>query len=240
MAPGDVARRAAVARSVMSDVELGHLEDVSLRTLRRIAAALDIRVDLLPRWRGGELPRLLGARHSALHEVFARALTAFVGWTHVPEASFAVYGERGVIDVLGWHDGRGALLVVELKSEIVDIQEMLATLDRKCRLATRVAAERGFGPVATVSAWLIIREDRTNRRHVVHHASPLRSAFAEDGRTMQRWLRDPTRPVRALSFMPIVAVGDHNRHLGAVSRVRCHRRCRPERGRCPDDATSGR
>ena len=78
-----------------------------------------------------ELPRLLGARHSALHEAFSRSLTAIPGWAHIPEVSFSVYGERGVIDVLGWHQRSGAVLVVELKSEIVDIQEMLATLDRK-------------------------------------------------------------------------------------------------------------
>lgn len=211
----------------MSVVELGHLEEVTLPTLRRIAVVLDIRLDLVPRWRGGELPRLLGARHSALHEAFSRSLTAIPGWTHTPEVSFSVYGERGVIDVLGWHQRCGAVLVVELKSEIVDIQEMLATLDRKRRLARRIAAERGFAPVRTVSVWLIVREDRTNRRHVSDHASVLRSALPVDGRTMRTWLRDPLRPIGALSFLPIVAVGDRSRSSRAVRRVRSTRGCVP-------------
>jgi hypothetical protein len=37
--------------------------------LRRIAEALEMRVDVTVRWRAGELDRLLNARHSALHEL---------------------------------------------------------------------------------------------------------------------------------------------------------------------------
>jgi transcriptional regulator with XRE-family HTH domain len=59
----DVATRAGVSRSFISLVEHGHLDRVPLRTIRRIAAVLDIRIDIVARWRGGELTGL--ARHSA-------------------------------------------------------------------------------------------------------------------------------------------------------------------------------
>jgi hypothetical protein len=45
------------------------------------------------------------------------------------------------------------LLVVEVKTAIVDVAELLGTLDGKRRLAVRVARERGWQPTAT-SSWL--------------------------------------------------------------------------------------
>ena len=44
----------------------------TLEVMRRISAALDIKVDLVARWRAGDLDRLLNSRHSALHEQVAR------------------------------------------------------------------------------------------------------------------------------------------------------------------------
>ncbi|MEA2632936.1 MAG: hypothetical protein QOE66_3155, partial [Chloroflexota bacterium] len=68
------------------------------------------------------------------------------GWILAPEVSFAIYGERRVIDILAWHPGRRALLLIELKTELVDMNELLGTLDRKRRLARRIAQERGWDP----------------------------------------------------------------------------------------------
>ena len=91
----DVAARAGVSRAFVSLVEHGHLDKVSLALLRRVASVLDIRVDVVARWRGGELDRLLNARHSVLHESVARFLEASPGWVFAPEVSFAVYGSAG-------------------------------------------------------------------------------------------------------------------------------------------------
>jgi hypothetical protein len=66
------------------------------------------------------------------------------GWSVVAEVSFAIYGERGVVDLLAWHEATDSLVVIELKTAIVDIDEILGTLDRKRRLAVRIAAERGW------------------------------------------------------------------------------------------------
>jgi transcriptional regulator with XRE-family HTH domain len=51
----DVAARAGVSRAFVSLVERGHLDKASLATLRALASALDIRLDLYARWRGGSL-----------------------------------------------------------------------------------------------------------------------------------------------------------------------------------------
>lgn len=205
----DVAVRAGVSASSVGRVERGRGDTVSMRTLLAIAGALDIRVDFEPRWRGGELGRLLNAGHSAMHEQLARRLARLPDWLAQPEVSFAIYGERGVIDILAFHPASRALLVIELKTELVDVQAMIGTVDRYLRLARRIAAERGWH-AASVSGWVILRGTMTNRRRVAAHANVLRAAFPADGMAMRRWLRKPVGSLRALSFLS-------DRHPGTVS-----------------------
>ena len=235
----DLARRSGVSQSVISRLERGHIGPQSIDTVRRIAAVLDIRVDLMPRWRAGDLDRLLNRGHSALHEAVARMFRdELPAWVLAPEVSFAIYGERGVIDILAWHPGRRALLVVELKTDLADINELVGTFDRKRRLAREVAAARGWDPV-TVSAWLIVSGSRTNRRRVGAHAAMLRAAFSDDGRAMRGWLRDPVRAVGALSFWTDSRAGTHRPTSRPVRRVRIGSGPTAERGR-PRLTTVGR
>jgi hypothetical protein len=135
--------------------------DVARRagSLFRVASSLEIYVDLIPRWRGGELPRMLNAGHSALHEATARLPARMPAWTFAPEVSFAVYGERGVIDVLAYHRERRALLVIELKTDLVDVQGLLGSIDRYRRLARGVANDRGW-EAASVSVWVLLTPTR--------------------------------------------------------------------------------
>jgi transcriptional regulator with XRE-family HTH domain len=203
----DVAVRVGVSRSFVSLLERGHFGRVSLDTIRRVASALDIRIDLIARWRGGELDRLLNAGHSALNESVISDLLSLLGWTGLPEVSFAVYGERGVIDILAWHAPTRSLLVIELKTDVVDVNELIGTMDRKRRLADRVAREQGWDP-STVSCWVIVAHDKTNQRRIARHRMMLRAAFPADGRAMHRWLRRPEGSIRALSMWTIANPGD--------------------------------
>ncbi len=161
---------------------------------------------------------MMSRRHSALHESVTRTIAAaFPDWEIAPEVSFSIYGERGVIDLLLWHPSRRALLVIELKTDIVDVGEMLGTLDRKRRLAWKIAAERGWSP-RTVSAWIVVAGSRTNERRVSEFQTMLRSAYPADGRQMRAWLRDPNGSIAALSAWPVTAVG--GRVVSARRRVR--------------------
>jgi hypothetical protein len=119
----------------------------------------------------------------------------------VPEVTFSVLGERGAIDVLGWHAATRTVLVIELKTDIVDVQEMLGTLDRKRRPARGIARDRGWD-AAVVATSVILAEGRTNRRRVEAHATVLRAAPPDDGRTVGPWLRAPRGPMAALSIRP--------------------------------------
>jgi transcriptional regulator with XRE-family HTH domain len=196
----DLADAAGVSRSTISRLERGHLGPLSLDVLRRVAAALDIRLELIARWRAGDLDRLLNARHSALHELVARHFRRRLpDWVLAPEVSFSIYGERGIIDILAWHPCRRALLVIELKTDIVDVNELIGNVDRKRRLARQIAGERGWQP-AEVGVWVVVAAGRTNRRRIDAHASMLRAAFPDEGRRAGSWLRNPLGPLAALSY----------------------------------------
>lgn len=160
----DLAEAAGVSRATVSLVERGHIASLSLDTLRRISAAVDVRIDLVGRWRGGDLDRLLSRRHSLLAESFAAWVSRMPGWIVEPEVSFAIYGERGIIDQLAWHAEAAHLLLIEFKTELVDINELLGTVDRKRRLIRQIAADRGWQP-QHLSVWLIVTDTSTNRRH---------------------------------------------------------------------------
>jgi hypothetical protein len=99
------------------------------------------------------------------------------------------------------------VLAVEVKTALVDLQDMAATVDRKLRLAPVLARERGWRP-AGVGAWVVVTDERSNRRRLGQHHNLLRASFPDDGRTMRRWLRHPDTPIRALSFWPHARVSN--------------------------------
>ena len=184
--------------------ERGDFEALTLGTLRRIASVVGAGLETLLRWQGGDLARLISGRHSAMHEAMAGLFDSLTGWVVVHEASFSIYGERGVIDILAWHPARRCLLIVELKTELVDVNDLLATMDRRRRLATRIALERGWRP-RIVATWVVVADTRTNRRRLAIHRTVLRNAFPADGRAIRGWLRDPSEPIAALLFSPEIA-----------------------------------
>jgi transcriptional regulator with XRE-family HTH domain len=214
----DVALRARVSRNVVGRIERGHAASVPLGKIRRVAAALDARFDTVVRWHGGDLGRLLNVRHAAMHEALARWFTSLDGWVAEPEVSFSVYGERGIIDILAWHPGRRILLVIELKTEFVDVNELMGSVDRKRRLAALVARDRRWDPVA-IGTWVVLADNRTNRRALAAHSAVLRAKFPVDGRGIRRWLRTPAQRVDALSFLPSARAVDVRRDMAPIRRV---------------------
>ncbi|MEA2619665.1 MAG: Helix-turn-helix domain [Chloroflexota bacterium] len=214
----DLAAAAKVSRGTVSRLERGHFDEVSLRTIRAIAGVLEVRLDLLPRWHGGDLDRMLNARHSLLHESVGRTFQRdWPEWILAPEVSFSIWGERGVIDILGWHPRLRALLVTELKTDIADANELVGNVDRKRRLAAQVARERGWDP-ATISVWVVVAASRTNRRRLAAHTAMLRAAFPTDGRSIRAWLNEPARAIAALSIWRTGSDGAAG--LSPVRRVR--------------------
>lgn len=206
----DVSAKAGVSATLVARVERGELASIPTGKIRRVAEALGARFDAVVRWQGADLGRLMDARHAGMHEAMAALLSALDGWQFEPEVSFSIYGERGIIDILAWHPGRRMLLVIELKTEVVEVSGLIASMDQRRRLAWEIARDRRWDPVA-VSTWVVIADSRTNRRAVAAHRGVLRAKMPLDGRGMRGWLRDPSGRVDALGFLP-------NRHATALGR----------------------
>ena len=231
----DLACAAGVSRATVSRLESGNVGRLSLDTVERIASVVDVRTELSGRWRGGDGDRLLNWRHSLLADSFSAAARAHGGWVFEPEVPFSIYGERGVIDQVGWHAGSSHLLVVEIKTEFVDINEMLGTLNRKLRLAPKIAADRGRRP-KLVSGWLIVSDTRTNRRHAARHSSLLRSRFALDGRSLSAFLDNPVAATFGMAFWTDVHPENVTKEAARIlTRVR-----RPKPAAAPDSGLRNR
>jgi transcriptional regulator with XRE-family HTH domain len=207
----ELARRARVSRKAVIDLENGRLGRLSFDAMEGIAKALDGQLDIRFRWRGEELDRLLNHDHSAMHEQVAQLFAPLSDWVLAPEVSFAIYAERGVIDLLAFHRPSRRLLVIELKTLIVDVQQLLSVTDRYRRLATQIARQRWWDPVG-VSLWLIIADSRTNRRRIEAHRTVLRAAFPSDGRSIRSWLAAPDVDLAVMSTIATPAAG-HGRPM---------------------------
>lgn len=218
-----LAARAGASPSTVSRIERGLADRLPMSTVHAVGLALDAWVAFSVRWRGGELDRAINAGHAAMHEALARWIRQIGGWELSPEVSISIFGERGVIDALCWHASSRTLLVVELKTELVDISEHLGTFDRKVRLAARIAADRGWDP-AEVAAWLLVAESRTNHRRLAAHRQVIRAALPEDGRRLDGWLKRPRGRLRALSFLPIDHVAGLRPAIAPRKRVSRRRR----------------
>jgi transcriptional regulator with XRE-family HTH domain len=211
----DVGTKAGVSQDVISEIELGRLDQVTLRVFRAVAAALGAEVLVTLRWRGADLDRLMDEGHSSLVGAIADLLTG-AGWLVQPEVSFAVYGERGSIDLLAWHPATRTLLVVEVKTELASVEETIRTLDVKVRLAPGVAEDR-FGWDPQVRAHLLVLPERsTQRRQVARHSAVLDLSFPVRGQTMRAWIGAPDRSVGGLMFLS--AAGGGRAREAAVSR----------------------
>jgi transcriptional regulator with XRE-family HTH domain len=215
----DVAAAAGVSQGVVSFVERGQLERVSLSAIRSIGAALDVGLPFTPRWRGGELDRLLDAAHARLVE-HVTATLAGTGWVVVVEYSFNHFGDRGSVDVLAWQERCGALLLVEVKSRLVDLQALMLTGSRKLRVVPGLLArERGWRArcVATV---VVMPGTRFNRDVVERHAATFGAAYPARSRDVRRWLREPEGSMRGLWFVAPTRQVRRTRDRRGAMRVR--------------------
>jgi transcriptional regulator with XRE-family HTH domain len=193
----DLAQSAGVSQASVSRFERGQLAHLRVETIRRIARALEMEIVFEARWRGGDLARLRDAAHAALVE---RCVTLLVrhGWRVIPEYTFNHFGDRGSVDILAWHPEREALLIVEVKGRLTDLQDLVATLHRKGRVVPRlVADEHGWRPRA-IGVLVFVDGTTANRTLVARHAATFGAAFPGHGIEARRWLATPSGPLAAV------------------------------------------
>lgn len=200
-----LAAEAKVSRWAVVEVEAGRGDRLTTDRLIRLVAALGGYLSIRIHYRGEALDRLRDRGHAALVERLVRRLRADA-WEVATEVSFNVFGERGSVDILAFEPNSGALLVIEVKTVVPDVGGMLATLDRKVRLARDLAKARGWH-VRTVGRLLVLPETRTARRRIDAHGATFRNAFPARNVEVNRWLRTPSGAISGLLFLPDVREG---------------------------------
>jgi DNA-binding XRE family transcriptional regulator len=196
-----LAFEARVPRWVISSIETGRADQIPMWRLAAVVGAVGGYLSVRIQYHGDGLDRLRDRRHADLVEAIVSRLR-MDGWQVATEVSFNEFGERGSIDVLAFDPATGALLVVEVKSVVPDIGGMLMTLDRKARLASRVAARQLGWVSKTVSRLLVLPEDRTARRRVTQHEATFSVSFPARNVAVRRWLAAPEGPMAGLMFLP--------------------------------------
>jgi transcriptional regulator with XRE-family HTH domain len=209
----DLAHAADVSQSMVSRIERGEADRLPPRALDDVVEALGARLRVQVEWNGEALDRLLDADHAWLMEqTIGRLRNA--GWESQAEVTFAIYGERGSIDILAWHPASRIVLVIEVKTVVPDVQAMLAALDRKRRLGTTIASTAGWR-AAAVGCLLVIRQSRTSRRRIEAHSLTFAAQLPDRAMAVRRWIVAPSLegPLRGLVFL------SGSRHTTARHRV---------------------
>jgi hypothetical protein len=172
-------------------LERGHARALRLSTVEAILVALGARLDIRVFWNGPETDRLLDEAHASLGAAVKRRLERW-GWLVRVEVTYSRYGERGRVDLLAFHAGTGLLLVIEVKTDLVDVQSLLGSLDVKTRLARGIAERFGWEVRGVVPAIVWLEHSATRKR--LARVSTLFDEFDLRGRPAITWLRQPTRP----------------------------------------------
>lgn len=173
-----------------------------MRNLMRHAEALDLRLDLVVR--GDTAPGLRDDEHAAVVDHIKRRLERN-GWNVIAEASFSEYGERGRVDLLAWHPETGMLVIVEVKTVLIDVQDLLGALDIKERLAGKIAAQRGWRP-RDVSVMLVVTDTDASRGQVARLPA-LFASFTTRGAQVAAWIGNPLHSTRLLHYVSANTVG---------------------------------
>jgi transcriptional regulator with XRE-family HTH domain len=188
----DLALRAGVSREAVSRIERGEMNGMALATIGRVTTALGALVDIRVRWEGEQLDRLIDAAHASVQQRTAEMLRK-VGWLVRVEVSFNHYGDRGRVDILAFQSLDGCLLVIEVKTGLGDIQDVLGRLDTKARLGATIAPSVGWDGVRRVVPVLVFLDTRSTRRILAAHEALFRR-YSLRGRQALSWIRRPREP----------------------------------------------
>jgi transcriptional regulator with XRE-family HTH domain len=209
MTQDDVSDLAGVDRSVMTDLEHGRLEQVSLRTARRLCKPLEIELVVEARWRGGAVDRLVDRDHAAVVNHVIDVLTA-AGWTVEAEFTFNEFGDRGSVDIVAWHAERRVIVIIEVKSVLTDLQAMLMSLSRKVRVVPGILEEQRGWRRRHLGRLLVVVGSTANRGVVTRHEALFATTFPVRSREVLAWIRRPDGDLAGLWFVSPVVVRHAN------------------------------
>jgi transcriptional regulator with XRE-family HTH domain len=222
----DVARQARVCQQTVSRIERGRLGSLTVDTLLAVAGALEADLRVTLEWRGAKLPRLLDRRHARLQDAVARLLMDS-GWDVTIEETFNHFGERGSVDILAWRADVQALLVIEIKSELVDLQDTVASMDRKLRVVPQIVRRDRGWQARSIAGVLVLPDAKLARSAVAEHAALMGAAFPARTLEVRRWIGAPAGRLRGIWFVANTPGGSVARSGGPTRRV--YKRRKPAR-----------
>jgi hypothetical protein len=211
-----------VSQATISGIERGLVGALAVGTLDRVAAVLQADLSVELRWRGPRLARLLDRRHAALQNLLVAELRA-AGWQVLVEESFNVFGERGSVDIVAWLPEARALLIIEIKTELVDLQDLLRTVDMKTRVVPGVVRRSRGWRAEHVASVVVLPSNNSHRRAVAAHADLLDAALPGRTREVRRWIQQPDGALRGIWFFPCINGGNGMEQVRATRRVRLGR-----------------
>ena len=225
----DVAVAARCSAATVSRIERGRWEELAFGRIVAVTDVIGVRLDLMARWRGADLDRVIDEGHARLLGLVAGLLSGW-GWEFRIEVTYSEFGERGSIDLLAWHVETATLVVFEIKTELGAVEGLLRPLNAKVRLAAGVARDQFGWRAAKVAVIVVFPESVAVRRQVARHATVLRGALPATSRELRSWLRDPVGPIRGLWFLSNLHGTVISRNPSAIRRVRAPRGRAGERG----------
>jgi hypothetical protein len=105
--------------------------------------------------------------------------------------------------VLAWHPTLRALLIIEVKTRITDMQAMLTSLSKKVRVVpTAVARERGWER-RVLGHVVVLLDTRANRSTVASHRATFDTTLPRRTRDVRAWVRSPTTDLAGLWFLAL-------------------------------------
>ena len=196
----ELARLAGIPVGDVITIEAGAAGEVRLDRVRDAFAVLDARVGVTGWWHGARGDQLLDVAHAAIVETVA-AVFVRRGWRVRPEFSFAVFGERGSVDLFAAHERSKVVAVCEIKSAFGSLEETNRTLDMKVRLAPKLSKDAfGFHPDA-VGRLLIVPDTSATRGLVRKHETTMDLIYPERSRAIRQWIRHPSGPLAGIWFL---------------------------------------
>jgi transcriptional regulator with XRE-family HTH domain len=235
----DVAAKAGVSQQTVSNIECGRIGGISVDTFCRVAEVMDADVALTPRWRGPKLDRLIDRRHALIQNRAAELLMT-PGWVVRTELSFNQYGDRGSVDVLGWLPSARALVIVEVKTEITDLEETLRILDMKRRIVPGLARRELGWQARAVAAVLVMPDATTHRALIERHSALVSASLPARTVAIRNWLAAPVGDLSGVWFLRDTSHGGAKWRVLSSRRVRAISITRKRHTPRPDNAQTGR
>lgn len=190
---GEVADAAHVSRGYVAAIEAG-TANPTLDVVERIGTVLGLEADLVLH------PPTLVEPSSQLDLVHARGI-AYVerrlraaGWQTAHEDEIVQARSHGWIDIIAFHPTSGSLLVIEIKTRLIDLGAVERQVGWYARAASDVARRKGWRPRRIVTWLLVLASDEVDRV-IAANSQLLGAAFPTRARAMLEWLSDGRHPL---------------------------------------------